>query len=157
MKASALIPIAMLITAAPLQAQQPQANDPAAAARRSFNEVAGWVVAAADKVPADKYEYRPVATVRTFGQIVAHVADGLNYYCSNGAGKAIQWSDAVEKTVTGKAPLVEKLKASVAACDAVYGKPVAWLPLIDNVGHTNLHYGNIVTYMRMMGLVPPSS
>jgi uncharacterized damage-inducible protein DinB len=157
MRAAAWIPLAGLIGAAAVSAQQQGPNDPAAAARRSFNEVAGWVVAAAEKVPAEKYNYRPVETVRTFGQIVGHVADGLNWYCAAAGGKPQQWSDPVEKGVTGKAALIEKLKASVSACNAVYAKPVQWNPLIENVGHTSLHYGNIVTYMRGLGLVPPSS
>ena len=147
-----------VLCAGGVQAQAPQGgNDPAAAARRSFNEVAGWVVAAAEKVPADKYGYRPVETVRTFGQIVGHVADGLNYYCAAAAGKQQQWSDAVEKAVSGKEALVAKLKSSVAACGGAYTTPANWAPLIENVGHTSLHYGNIITYMRGLGLVPPSS
>ena len=155
MKASALIPIAACLLVAPVQAQE--GNDPAAATRKSFNEVASWVVVSAEKVPADKYDYRPAQTVRTFGQLVGHVADGMNYYCANAAGKRTQWSDPVEKTVTGKTALVEKLKSSVAACNSVYASAGQLQPLIDNVGHTNLHYGNIITYMRMLGLVPPSS
>jgi uncharacterized damage-inducible protein DinB len=155
MKAAALILSAGCLLVAPVQAQK--ANDPAAATRKAFNEVAAWVVASAERVPADKYDYKPVQTVRTFGQLIGHVADGMNYYCANGAGKTTQWSDPVEKTVSGKTALVEKLKSSVAACNSVYAAAGQWQPLIDNVGHTNLHYGNIITYLRMLGLVPPSS
>jgi uncharacterized damage-inducible protein DinB len=155
MKAAALFLSAGCLLVAPVQAQK--ANDPGAATRKAFNEVAAWVVASAEKVPADKYEYKPVQTVRTFGQLIGHVADGMNYYCANGAGKPTQWSDPVEKTVSGKTALVGKLKTSVAACNSVYAAAGQWQPLIDNVGHTNLHYGNIITYMRMLGLVPPSS
>jgi hypothetical protein len=157
MKARALIPIAALLLVAPVQAQEGNGNDPAAASRKAFNEVAAWVVASAEKVPADKYDYKPAPTVRTFGQLVGHVADGMNWYCANAAGKKTQWSDAVEKTVTGKTALVEKLKGSVAACNTVYKSGGVWQNLIDNVGHTSLHYGNVITYMRMLGLVPPSS
>ena len=138
-------------------AQQPGANDATAALRKSFGEVSGWVTKAADLVPADKYNYRPAPSVRTFGQVIGHIADSYNYYCARAAGRNVQWSDAIEKGNTDKATLVPKLKQSVDACNAVYGGSGQAGALIENVGHTNLHYGNIVTYMRMLGMMPPSS
>ncbi len=95
--------------------------------------------------------------MRTFGQLIAHIADGQNYYCGRAAGKKIEWSDAVEKGGTDKATLVAKLKQSTDACTAAYGGNGQAGLLIGNIGHTSLHYGNIITYMRMMGLTPPSS
>ena len=59
---------------------------------------------------------------------------------------------------TDKNAVLSKLKEAVGKCNAAYGSGSAQLkPLFVNVGHTNLHYGNIITYMRMMGLKPPSS
>jgi uncharacterized damage-inducible protein DinB len=138
-------------------ARPPVGTDAAAALRKSFGEVSGWVAKAADLVPADKYTYRPAQSVRTFGQLIAHVADAHNYYCARAAGRSVQWSDAIEKGSTDKAALAQKLKQSIDACNAAYGDGSQAGPLIENVGHTNLHYGNIITYMRMIGLVPPSS
>lgn len=131
--------------------------DAATAARKGFEEVSGWVTKAADLVPADKYTYRPTQSVRTFGQLIAHVADGQTYYCARAAGRSVQWSDATEKGNTDKATVMQKLKQSVDACNAVYGGAGKVGQLIANIGHTSLHYGNIITYMRMLGLVPPSS
>jgi uncharacterized damage-inducible protein DinB len=126
--------------------------------RNGFNEVNGWVMKAAEMVPADKYNYRPVDTVRTFGQLIAHVTDSYNYFCANGAGNKVEWSDAVEKGATDKDTLLPKLKEAVGRCNAAYSSGNAQLrPLFVNVGHTSLHYGNIITYMRMLGLKPPSS
>jgi hypothetical protein len=125
--------------------------------RRAFDEVSGWVTKSADLVPADKYTYRPAETVRTFGQMIGHIADSYNYYCARAAGRDLQWSDAIEKGSTDKATLVPKLRQAAQSCGSAYGatgKPGA---LIDNIGHTSLHYGNLITYIRMMGLVPPSS
>jgi uncharacterized damage-inducible protein DinB len=123
-----------------------------------FNEVNDWVMKAAEAVPADKYSYRPVDTVRTFGQLIGHITDSYNYFCAVGAGNKVQWSDAVEKGATDKDALLPKLKEAVGRCNATYASSTAQLkPLFANVGHTNLHYGNIITYMRMMGLKPPSS
>ena len=126
--------------------------------RNGFNEVNEWVTKAAEMVPAEKYNYRPVDTVRTFGQLIAHVTDSYNFFCARGAGNKVEWSDAVEKGTTDKDTLLPKLKEAVGKCNAAYGSSNAqFRPLFSNVGHTNLHYGNIITYLRMMGLKPPSS
>ena len=69
-----------------------------------------WVTKSADLVPGAKYTYRPAPTVRTFGELVAHVADSYHYYCGRAAGKNVEWSDAIEKGKTDKATVVPKLK-----------------------------------------------
>lgn len=126
--------------------------------RNAFNEVNGWVVKSAEMVPADKYNYRPVDTVRTFGQLVAHLTDSYNFFCAQGVGNKVEWSEAVEKAGTEKDTLLPKLKEAVGRCEAAYSSSNAQLrPLFMNVGHTSLHYGNLITYMRMLGLKPPSS
>ena len=126
--------------------------------RNGFNEINGWVTKAAETVPADKYSYRPVDSVRTFGQLIAHITDSYNYFCANAAGPKVEWSEAVEKGGTDKDTLLPKLKEAVGRCNTAYSSSNAKLrPLFINVGHTSLHYGNIITYMRMMGLKPPSS
>jgi uncharacterized damage-inducible protein DinB len=121
-----------------------------------FAEVAGFITKAAELVPAERWTYRPVATVRTFGELVAHVADGYNWYCGNATGRNVEWSDAVEKGRTDKATVLAKLKTATDACTAVSATGRA-MPLMQNIAHSNLHYGNMVTYLRMMGLTPPSS
>ena len=127
-----------------------------AALRRGFAEVSGYITRSADMVPADKYTYRPTASVRTFGQQIAHVADSYLFYCARAAGRAPE-EETIAKGPLDKATLVAKLKQATDACTAVYaGKPVV-MPALTNIGHTNLHYGNIVTYLRMLGMTPPSS
>jgi hypothetical protein len=99
-----------------------------------------------------------VDTVRTFGELIAHVTDSYNYFCARGVGNKVEWSTPVEKGTTDKDTLLPKLKEAVGKCNAAYGSSNGQLrPLFINIGHTNLHYGNIITYMRMMGLKPPSS
>ena len=137
---------------------EPQAGGmpPNEALQKEFATVSGYVTKSAEMIPAEKYSYQPVKTVRTVGQLIAHIADGYNYFCANGSGKKVEWSDAVEKGATDKATVTAKLKQATDACTAAYaagGAP----PLIENYGHTNLHYGNLITYLRMLGLVPPSS
>jgi uncharacterized damage-inducible protein DinB len=140
------------------QSTPEKAPDVATEVRNGFNEVNGWVMKAAETVPADKYNYRPVDTVRTFGQLIAHITDSYNYFCAHGAGNKVEWSEAVEKGSTDKDALLPKLKEAVGKCNAAYGSSNTQLkPLFSNIGHTSLHYGNIITYMRMLGLKPPSS
>jgi uncharacterized damage-inducible protein DinB len=135
-----------------------KAPDVATEMRNGFNEVNDWVTKAAEMVPAEKYNYRPVDTVRTFGQLIAHITDSYNFFCARGAGNKVEYSDAVEKGGTDKDTLLPKLKEAVGKCNAAYGSANGQLrPLFTNVGHTSLHYGNIITYLRMMGLKPPSS
>lgn len=140
------------------QSTPEKAPDVSTELRNGFNEVNEWVTKAADMVPADKYNYRPADTVRTFGQLIGHITDSYNFFCARAAGNKVEWADPVEKGNTDKDTLMPKLKEAVGKCNAAYGSGNPQLkPLFTNVGHTSLHYGNIITYMRMMGLKPPSS
>jgi len=129
----------------------------ALAVKRGFTQVSDWITRGAEMVPADKYSYRPVGTVRTFGQLVAHVVDGSRFYCGRGAGRNVQWTDATEKGTTTKAALTQALKQAFAECNTAYDGANQFPPLMENVAHSSLHYGNMITYLRMMGMVPPSS
>lgn len=121
------------------------------------------------------YAFKPVDTVRTFGQILGHVA-GANYvFCSAAKGeKSPHAEDAFEKLAT-KAAIVKAVADSMAYCDSALadatdarlaetidmpfgmGKGARASAMIMNIGHLNEHYGNLVTYFRMKGIVPPSS
>ena len=140
-------------------AQQPTAPTAGAAAKAGFDEVSGWLAASAELVPADKYTYKPVGTVRSFGELMAHAADGMNWFCGSAkAAKDLPWSDAVEKGGATKAKVVAALKQATAGCTAAYASPTARIDkLMANIAHSSLHYGNAITYIRMLGLTPPSS
>ena len=150
----------LLLSAASSFAQSTpeKAPDISTELRNGFSEVNDWVTKAAEMVPAEKYNYKPVDTVRTFGQLIGHITDSYNYFCARGVGNKVEWADPVEKGATDKDTLLPKLKEAVGRCNAAYGSNTAQLrPLFTNVGHTSLHYGHIITYMRMIGLKPPSS
>jgi uncharacterized damage-inducible protein DinB len=126
-------------------------GDSTATLRKHFAEVSGLVLEAANLVPADKYSYRPAPTVRTFGELVGHVADSYGFYCGSA-----QNAESSSGGGQGKAALTRRLKDATSACTASSSTADAEA-LIGNIAHTNLHYGNMVTYMRLLGLVPPSS
>jgi uncharacterized damage-inducible protein DinB len=130
------------------------------------------ILRSADKVPEDKYAFKPIDTVRSFGQVLAHVADGQYEFCGAAAGKHDEKN--VEQTAKTKAAIVAALKSAFAYCDDIYagmtdakavelipafgGAKLTRLGMLDfNVSHTMEHYGNVVTYMRILGMVPPSS
>ena len=155
MKLKYIVTLSILLLST-VRAQQPDAKETSAMLGKGFAELSGWIVKAAEIVPPEKYSYKPAPTVRTFGELLGHIADGSNYFCGRAAGKKVEWSDANAQGKTDKATVVPKLKEALDACSAAHGTGNLGM-LIQNFGHSNLHYGNIVTYMRMLGLVPPSS
>jgi len=131
------------------------------------------LVQSAEKMPEADYGFQPTKDVRTFGQMIAHVASSSFSYCARGKGEDNPNKEDFEKAKTTKADLVKALNDAVAYCDGVYGVmtdaaatelvkagqnlvPKARY-LIANISHDNEHYGNLVTYMRLKGLVPPST
>ena len=158
MATKSLLAISALVLSTTTSAAQTAGPNILDGLRGGFDEVHTAVSKSADLVPADRYTYRPVATVRTFGELVAHVADSYAWYCARASGRNVQWSDAIEKGKTDKTTVTQKLKESLAVCTAAYSSGSSNLgQLMANIAHTNLHYGNIITYLRMMGLVPPTS
>lgn len=132
-----------------------------------------FLVKAAEQMPEEHYGFKPTPEVRSFGQIVGHVAGSMYFFCSTGAGEANPKQGVdIEKTVTDKAGLVQAIKDAFTYCDKAYQigdakglEPVEFFgiktnrlgALAFNAGHNYEHYGNIVTYMRLKGLTPPSS
>ena len=80
----------------------------------------GYVTAAAEQVPDSSYSYHPVPTVRTFGQLVAHLAGSQHVFCAAALGDKATAEDDIEKTTTGKTALVAALKASTEYCQKAY-------------------------------------
>jgi len=169
---------AILAPAGVLVAQTPS-PDPGNLTRFSralktrFDSIKRDVVEAAEAVPESEYVFRPTPQVRTFGEIVGHIADSQLFFCGVAGGANPEYADTHERSTHGKAALLQALKDSVARCDEVYtrtdatnalelvqvgkGDALRGMMLVDNVSHDNEHYGNLVTYMRLKGHVPPST
>jgi uncharacterized damage-inducible protein DinB len=163
----------MLITAAlTLSAEAPDPKTLAGGAVAMHNQTKSAIVAAAEKMKAEDYGFAPTAGVRTFGQLVGHVADAQYAFCSAAAGEK-KASPGAEKTKKTKDELVAAIKEAMSYCDQVYlattdgnaaqivkffGSDRARLTVLSmNTTHNYEHYGNMVTYMRMKGVVPPTS
>jgi uncharacterized damage-inducible protein DinB len=144
----------------------------AADAKAGWTNISANIVKSAEKMPEEDYAFKPAPTVRSYGQIIGHVIDAHYAFCSPLSTEAKAPPDA-EKKLTSKTELVKALKESVGYCAAAYegltdargaemakffGREKPRLSIaFMNVSHDNEHYGNLVTYLRIKGLVPPSS
>lgn len=126
----------------------------------------------AENMPEENFSYKPVDSVRSFGQIVGHVADAQYLFCSAMSG-AKNPRLGIEKTKTSKADLIAALNDAFSYCDKAYegltdasaaekvkfmggDTPKLGVLYLNNM-HSVQHYGNLVTYMRMKNVVPPTS
>jgi uncharacterized damage-inducible protein DinB len=162
---SAVVALAQAPAAAP-------ANPISASTNKMYTMLSGVVIAAAEKMPEENYSFKPAPDVRSFGQLVGHLADSQLYFCSLAGGET-KPPGGVEKSKTSKADLVASLKEAVAFCSKAYaamtdakgGEMVKLMNqdfarltvLAANTAHNYEHYGNMATYMRIKGIVPPTS
>lgn len=167
-----LLALAAVPQGAPAQTARPAPGTAVGSLRELWHDITRNVTLAATEVPESLYAFRPTASVRTFGQIVGHVAGSQYSMCAVALGDSPRAEDAIEKTRTSKADLVAALQASTEYCERAYsqsdadagrqtelfGRSRSRLSTLGlNAIHNGEHYGNLVTYMRINGLVPPSS
>jgi uncharacterized damage-inducible protein DinB len=177
--------VAFALAAAPAFAQGTPAAPPAdplsTYLKNAEATIQTNITKSADKLAEADYTFRPQGAaeeVRAFGRLLAHVANANYAYCSRAKGEPNPNKADFEKTATAKADLVKALAGAFAYCDAVYASmtdatlvELRTVPgpnnttrqitraqvLIANFAHNNEHYGNLVTYLRAKGIVPPSS
>jgi uncharacterized damage-inducible protein DinB len=165
--APALVLVGLIV---PATAQQPSSpfSDVTRAAWYNVNEL---VLGAATKMPEEHYKFRPSKDVRSFGEIVAHLAGEHYAMCGAVSGRPAPAIDF--RSLTTKEDLTRVLQDSSAVCDLAYGLltdenaafrytvfgtvSTRLALLTDNITHDNEHYGNLATYMRLKGVVPPST
>lgn len=162
---------AVLATAGSAAAQD--ANPLTTALRAQHDLIKGNIVKAAAKVDEGDYVFKPTPEVRDFAGLLGHIANANYMICAAAAGDKNPSPGDAEKTARDKASLAKALDASFAYCDGVFakmndttglekvkyflGEQPKLAVLAFNNAHNMEHYGNVVTYMRMKGLVPPSS
>jgi uncharacterized damage-inducible protein DinB len=167
--------LCLLLVASSLEAQASAAraeNPVVRDVRGMWQQTADYLARSAAAVPESSYTFRPSPSVRTFGQIIGHVAGSQYAICAMALGDKAPAEDEIEKTRTAKGALIEALTQSTAYCQKAYAQSDAAVltatkvfddpgsrlsALLLNASHDAEHYGNIVTYMRVLGLVPPSS
>ena len=137
-----------------------------------YTNVKGWILRAAEAMPEENYSFKPTPEVRSFGELLGHIANTQYNFCAAPRKVDNPNKSNFEKTATTKAALTAALQEAFAFCDPAYEmadagitemvksgqrQVAAGYSLTFNVAHNFEHYGNIVTYMRLKGMVPPSS
>ncbi len=151
----------------------PAAQDPGMmAAQMAASTMKPWLTKAGEQMSDADFAYKPTPDIRTFGQLLGHVADLNNLFCSAAIGEQPPVR-GIEKNATTRADILAAMSASFTYCDGVMKSMTAEtsakivpfmgssMPalsvLLFRTHHLSLHYGNVVTYMRLRGKVPPST
>ena len=141
-----------------------------------YNTVRGYVTKAVEQFPEDKYTWAPTPQVRSWARLVGHIVDDQNGACFALAGlperpARLETEDTPNSAANKmtKAQLQKALVDGFALCEKAFAavNPSNMLErqgmrskiglLMFNTSHTNEHYGNVVTYMRLQNMVPPST
>jgi hypothetical protein len=184
MKKSAIVLACCAIFSGAAAAQGPGLNQGAAQppqtlvseVQRQYVTVTNNAFAASEQFPEEKYTWQPTPDVRTWAQLVAHMTDDANGNCWMIGGAAAAPAPVERGTpapnAKSKADLVAGYKTAIDLCKKAFdnvttanmtessggrGNASKLGQLIAIMAHTNEHYGNMVTYMRLQNLVPPSS
>jgi uncharacterized damage-inducible protein DinB len=159
---------------------QAPSKDLSAWLRNSYATNRKFIARTAEKMPEEFYGLRPGAQpeVRTFGQLIGHLANFNYRWCSDAKGEKNPMEETDFEKLTAKADLIKALSGALTYCDGAYAMltdanskdlvqgtrddgtkaPVLRVSrLISNLAHNNEHYGNLVTYLRIKSIVPPSS
>ena len=163
----------LAVTAATAAAQNPVSD----AVRANWNSVKKNIKESAELMPEENYDFKPTKDVRSLGAILAHVAGASYEFCASAKNEKAPFAEgSFEGTMTTKAQIVKVTADAIAYCDAAFaaltdanggdkvrqafggsGQTTRIASLLGQIGHDNEHYGNLVTYYRLKGLVPPSS
>jgi len=164
--------LCLLSLPASSQGKQPSDNPLSAFTKRVYGFQKDILLRSAEKMPEYNYSFKPVDSVRAYGQIIGHLADAQYLFCS----KVLDEKNPelkIEQTKTSKSDLIAALKTAFAYCDKAYdgmtdasggqtvklfGTETPKLGVLNfNNVHNMEHYGNLVTYMRIKNIVPPTS
>ncbi|MEO8126588.1 MAG: DinB family protein [Bryobacteraceae bacterium] len=147
-----------------------QTNPMSTEVKQAYNGIKNNLIKMAEKMPEENYSFKPTPDIRAFGALVGHVADSQLRTCTAVKG---EMKNGTASTKTAKAELVAALKESFAECDAAYdsltdatagemiktarGQRTKLGALVGNTTHSNEEYGYMSVYLRLKGVVPPSS
>jgi uncharacterized damage-inducible protein DinB len=170
-----LVPLALVLAGQAAAGPRPETPSPyiSEIKRYYYEAVKRNVSAMVDKMPEEHFTYKPVPEVRSFGESVAHVADAQARNCNLASGAGANTLEADKKKT--KADLVAALKESFAICDAAFaaltdsraremvttgqsGFQISKLSLlVSMLSHSNEQHGYMAVYLRLKGIVPPST
>jgi uncharacterized damage-inducible protein DinB len=155
--------LVLIVGAHALAQSEKPPSTPAQSIKGNMSSLNKRILEMAQDFPADKYDFRPVKGVRSFAEVLVHVISGNVYGARAGRGEQANWDELDPKRYKTKADVVAALQKSIADVDAAlkstpdehFSKTLSpWLPVIE---HAAEHYGQLVVYYRVSGLVPPES
>jgi uncharacterized damage-inducible protein DinB len=166
MKRISILTLTIACAGAMYAQDNPFTND----VKSSYNGIKSTLTKAAEKMPEESYSFKTVPTVRSYGEMIGHIADVQLALCGIAKGEQKKGTAAGK---TSKMDLENELKASFAYCDTVFdsmtdkegatkvkmfGRDMTKLGVLNFVVvHDNEMYGNLVAFLRIKGVVPPSS
>ncbi len=167
-----LAPVAFAQSNQPAHAAASKISPLISASQGTYEGIKKILVRTAELMPEENYSFKPSEDVRSFGQILGHVADAQYFFCSIALGEKSP-SPGAEKSMTAKVDLIKALGGAFAYCDRAYESmnDASAVEMVKFMGgdnpklgvlntnqiHSIEHYGNLVTYMRIKGFVPPTS
>jgi len=176
LRPGALVLAVTLGTSATAAGQLPAASPQlglAASFQRSYNQMKRFITTQAERMPEGDYGFKPAADIRTFGQLVGHIADYNYIFCAPARGGVNPMAGTSLENTPSKARLLEVLAMSFAFCDEAFGTLTDTSALemvsqganqVTRVGslvpvlvHGYEEYGYSAVYARMRGVVPPST
>ena len=152
-----------IMAAAVAFGQAPKAPQTAAAVvKAQLDDINRKILDMAKDFPADKYDFKLKPEMRSFRELIVHIASGNVFAGKIGKGEQAKWDEIDAKTVPNKAAAVALFEKSVADADAgIKASPAGpkkdFEPFLSVMDHDAEHYGLLVGYYRANGLVPPES
>lgn len=156
---------------APAPAEKGSVSSLIAEAVAGYTQMKTILLATADKMPAENYSFKATPDIRTFGEMLLHVAQAQTAICGSISGTPM--ARTPQPAATSKDEVIAALKKSFDACDAANASVTEANALEvsgsgfmrgsklgniqKNVAHDNEMYGQMVIYLRMKGIVPPST
>jgi DinB superfamily len=157
-----LVPIAIVLAAAVVAGGQTKTPTAAESLKQTFDYIHGKVLVMAEDFPESKYDYKLKPEMRSFGEVIVHIASGTAYAAKAGRGENVKWDELSAKDYASKARCVALLRKSIAEADQAMqqnpqGMHGSLEPFLSVLQHSSEHYGLLVAYYRANGLVPPES
>jgi uncharacterized damage-inducible protein DinB len=175
--------LTLVLVAASLAAQSPAPPQPRAPQtypaflQAQYASLKRNIIGSAEKMPAEHFAFKPAPEVMTYAGLLGHIIDVQYIFCNAVRGGANPAADRALDKLTDKAALGPAVKEAFAYCDDAFAAltnenalelvTIGTAPNQRHVAranqltmvltHGNEHYGNLVTYMRIHGIVPPSS
>jgi hypothetical protein len=152
----------VLLIATAFAQTQPRTQTAAERLSLTFADINRKVLAMAKDFPEDKYNFRLKPEMRSFGEVIVHIASGNAFAAKAGRGEKVKWDELDAKNYPTKAAIVGLMEESIADSTATLKQnPEGWNkslePFLSVTEHSAEHYGLLVAYYRANGMVPPES